>query len=103
MAKRKKLSEAFEFDDDGDDIEKEWDERNMPEFNQPDNGAFRQIIVSFDDQAGVNAFAKAIKQTLTDKTKSIWYPPRPTNRVADLFWFDDEHPPEDGEEENGPT
>lgn len=99
MAKKKiKLSEIFEFDD-ADEHETEW--RGMPEFNQPDNGAFRQIIVSFDDQAGVDSFASAIKQSLTDKTKSVWYPPRPTNKVVDLFYFDSENPPEDGKEENG--
>ena len=100
MAKKPKLSEIFEFDDE-DEHETEW--RGMPTFNQPDNGAFRQIIVSFDDQDGVDSFAKAIKQQLTNKTKSVWYPPRPINKVSDLFYFDDEHPPEDGKEENGPA
>lgn len=98
MAKKLKLSDAFEFDDE-DEHETEW--RGMPEFNQPDNGAFRQIIVSFDDQDGVDAFAKAIKQQLTPKTKSVWYPPRPMNKVFDLFQFDSENPPADGEEQDG--
>jgi hypothetical protein len=61
----------------------------MPEFNQPDNGAFRQIIISFDDQEGVDKFAALIGQSLTKKTKSLWYPPRPTNKVVDLFYFDE--------------
>lgn len=68
------------------DRSEEW--RGMPDFNQPDNGAFRQIIVSFDNQEGVAAFAKAIGQDLTAKTKSIWYPPRERNTLTDLFWFD---------------
>lgn len=85
MAKKTKLdTSAFEFDDDT--PETEW--RGMPEFNQPDNGAYRQIIVSFDDEEGVKQFAKAIGHHLTDKTKSIWYPPRERNNVVDLFWFD---------------
>jgi len=87
MATKKKIvNPLFEIDD-ADEYETEW--RGMPEFNQPDNGAFRQIIVSFDDQAGVDAFARAIGQSLTDKTKSVWYPPRERNNVADLFWVDD--------------
>ena len=87
MANKKiKPADIFEFDD-ADEYEREW--RGMPGFDQPDNGAFRQIIVSFDDQEGVNKFAKAIGQTLTHKTKSVWYPPRPTNIVADLFYFDE--------------
>lgn len=88
MATKKtfKPADIFEFDD-ADEYETEW--RGMPEFNQPDNGAFRQIIMSFDDQAGVDKFASLIKQDLTPKTKSLWFPPRPMNRVADLFYFDE--------------
>lgn len=99
MAKKKQIvSDIFEFDD-ADEYETEW--RGMPEFNQPDNGAFRQIIISFDDQAGVDAFARAIGQTLTPKTKSVWYPPRPTNKVFDLFYFDERTAPPDIKEEDG--
>ena len=87
MATKKKIvNPLFEIDD-ADEYETEW--RGMPEFHQPDNGAFRQIIVSFDDQAGIDAFARAIGQSLTDKTKSVWYPPRERNNVVDLFWVDD--------------
>lgn len=95
MAKNKvKLNdELFDVDQD-DDIDNEW--RGMPEFNQPDNGAFRQIIVSFDDQAGVDAFATAIGQHLTSKTKSVWYPPREKNNVVDLFYVDTSEDKKDG-------
>jgi hypothetical protein len=78
-------NDLFEWTND-DDPENEW--RGMPEFNQPDNGAFRQIIVSFDDQAGVDKFAALINQNITSKTKSLWYPGREKNNVVDLFWFD---------------
>jgi hypothetical protein len=84
--KIKPVSNVFEFDD-ADEYETEW--RGMPEFNQPDNGAFRQIIISFDDQEGVDKFQALIKQNITNKTKSIWFPPRPTNKVFDLFTFDE--------------
>lgn len=87
MAKKKLNNPLFEIDDDLEEWEIEW--RGMPEFNQPDNGAFRQIIVSFDDQAGVDKFASLIGQSLTSKTKSLWFPERPINRVVDLFYFDD--------------
>jgi hypothetical protein len=88
MAKKKitPVADIFEFDD-ADEHETEW--RGMPEWNQPDNGAMRQIIVSFDDQAGVDKFSKLIGQDLTPKTKSLWFPPRPTNNVVDLFYFDE--------------
>jgi hypothetical protein len=64
----------------------EW--RGMPEFNQPDNSAYRQITVSFDDEDGIKKFAELVEQNITAKTKSIWFPPRKKNNVVDLFWFD---------------
>ncbi len=77
-------NDLFEWTND-DSPQSEW--KNMPQFNQPDNGAYRQIIVSFDDQEGVDQFAKLLDVNLTSKTKSMWYPPRDKNNVADLFWF----------------
>ena len=64
----------------------EW--RGMPEFNQPDNGALRQIIVSFDTEEGIEEFARLVGQNITKKTKSIWFPQREKNDVVDLFWID---------------
>lgn len=48
--------------------------QGMPDFNQPDGGPFRTIRVHFKDQTAVNAFAKLIGQSLTDKAKWVWYP-----------------------------
>lgn len=86
MSKKKvESSSIFEFDDE-DDPDYQW--RGMPSFNQQDNGAYRQIIVSFDDEAGVKKFAELTGQHITEKTRSIWFPPRARNDVVDLFWFD---------------
>lgn len=79
------MNDIFDFDEQDDSHETEW--RGMPEFNQPDNLAYRQIIISFEDDAGIEAFAKLINQNITKKTKSLWFPPREKNRVADFFWF----------------
>ena len=79
------MTDIFDFDEQDDSHETEW--RGMPEFNQPDNLAYRQIIISFEDDTGIEAFAKLINQNITKKTKSVWFPPREKNRVADLFWF----------------
>lgn len=46
----------------------------MPHFDNPDAKAFRSLIVHFHDQAGVDAFAKLVKQELSDKAKFLWYP-----------------------------
>ena len=78
-------NDLFEWIND-DDPDNEW--RGMPEFKQPDNGAYRQIIVSFDNDEGVAKFAELIDQNITSKTKSVWFPAREKNNVVDLFWFD---------------
>lgn len=70
-----------------DEKETEW--RGMPEFNQPDNGAARQIIVSFNTLEDVEDFAKLVNQNITKKTKSIWFPPREKNNVVDLFYINE--------------
>lgn len=100
MSKKKiKIPESiFDMDTTG-DLEEEW--RGMPEFNQPDNSAYRQVIVSFEDEEGVAEFFKLINQTYTSKTKSVWFPDRETNRVADLFYYDESTLPADVGKQDG--
>ena len=69
--------------------EKETEWRGMPDFNQPDNGAVRQIIVSFHAMEDVEVFAKLLNQNITKKTKSLWFPARDKNNVADLFYVNE--------------
>lgn len=94
MSKRKIQipDNLFEVDNSG---ELEIEFRNMPEFNQPNNGAYRQVIVSFEDEAGITEFFRLLKQPYTDKTKSVWFPDREMNRVQDLFYYDSTTVPED--------
>jgi hypothetical protein len=88
MSKKRNIdTTVFEFEDD-ESPETEW--RGMPEFNQPDNGAYKQIIVSFDDEEGMKRFSKLLGVSVGEKTKSIWYPPRERNNVVDLFYFDED-------------
>lgn len=54
------------------DASSEW--VGMPEFNQEDQLAHRQVIVNFKSDEDVMLFAKLLEQDLTDKTRSIWYP-----------------------------
>ena len=54
------------------DWSKEW--QNMPEFIQDKQKPFCQLIVRFRSQEDLYAFAAAIGQKLTPKTKSIWHP-----------------------------
>lgn len=47
----------------------------MPEYVSDDQLAFRKLIVNFTCQADVDKFAALIGQTLTDKTRFVWFPP----------------------------
>jgi hypothetical protein len=50
----------------------EWE--GMPEFENEDLTPHRQIIISFKNDDDINSFSKLIKQNITDKTKSLWFP-----------------------------
>jgi hypothetical protein len=50
----------------------EW--QGMPEFEQENQLGLKQIIVHFNSEADVQAFATLIEQTITMQTKYIWYP-----------------------------
>jgi hypothetical protein len=54
------------------DANGEW--AGMPHFSNPDAKAFRSIVVHFNDQAGVDAFAKKIDFKITEKTRFLHYP-----------------------------
>lgn len=55
------------------DYEELW--QGMPEFEQEDM-ALRKINVHFMTQKDMDSFAELIGQTLTEKTRAIWYPER---------------------------
>lgn len=50
----------------------EW--RGMPDYNHSDKSAFRSIVIHFPDQAAVDRFARLVAQTITDKTRFLWFP-----------------------------
>ena len=54
------------------DMEKEW--QGMPEFNSDDLTPHRQITISFNSEKDIQRFSELIEQTITKKTKSLWYP-----------------------------
>jgi len=69
------------------DVEAEW--QGMPEFEQPDATAYRQIIVNFKDDEAVAAFAKLLGQEITPKARSIWHPEEEIARYADKTYAAD--------------
>jgi len=64
------------------------DWQDMPEFVQEKNDAFRKIIISFTSEEDAQAFGKLLDQHVTDKTKSLWYPPKDKKDSLSM-WIDD--------------
>lgn len=81
-----KLLEIFEGDID--DPLNEW--AGMPDFNQGDLKGFKQIVVTFPSEEDMNNFSNLIGQKITRKTRSIWYPPQPTESRVDKVFVDSE-------------
>lgn len=52
--------------------EREW--QGMPEFVQEDLAPKKSLLVHFANFEDMQAFAKLVGQTVTERTKSIWYP-----------------------------
>lgn len=48
--------------------------QGMPEYKQDDLSGIQQIMVHFETRKDVEDFAKRMEQTITEKTRSIWFP-----------------------------
>jgi len=66
------------------DLETEW--TGMPDFEQEDLSAQRQIIVSFANNEDVKEFSKLMNQNITPKTRSIWYPKAEIESMSDKYY-----------------
>lgn len=61
------------------DPQKEW--VGMPEFISEDRKPIQKIIVNFESREDVERFAQLTGQRLTTKTDSMWFPPKPFDKV----------------------
>jgi hypothetical protein len=59
----------------------EWD--GMPEYNQDNQMPFKQVIVSFNNEAALEDFAELMGQKIVMTTKSVWYPASDKVKVSD--------------------
>lgn len=59
----------------------EW--RGMPEFKQEDKTPYRTIHVHFKSETEVRNFALLVKQSITEKTRYLWYPYIEIETLAD--------------------
>lgn len=68
------------------DPETEWD--GMPEY-EAEEPCYRKIVVNFDTEEDVARFFAAIRQSFTQKTKSIWFPEKERRSLKDQEWAAD--------------
>jgi hypothetical protein len=66
-----------------------WDDYwvGMPEYDIEDQAPKQQIVVNIRDEADRAALSKALKQTLTTQTKSVWYPPANIVKMVDKAYI----------------
>lgn len=69
------------------DPDAQW--KGMPECASEDQTAESSVKVNFASASDRAEFAKLINQSLTDNTRSIWFPPAPIGRTADKRYADD--------------
>jgi len=60
----------------------------MPEFEQNDLTAWKSVILHFKTKADLEKFARLLNQTITEHTRSIWYPPAEIGRYADKAYVE---------------
>ena len=58
------------------EIAVKWDDlwQGMPEFNQEDLLPCKQVIINFETWDDIKVFSKLLKQKITYKTPSVWFP-----------------------------
>ncbi len=61
----------------------------MPEFVQEDIGPWKSLMVHFESRADMEAFAKLVEQTLTYRTRSVWYPKAEIGRFSDKRYIEE--------------
>lgn len=67
--------------------EEEW--YGMPEYIHKKMTPEYQIIVSFANREDMKKFAELIKQPITIKTQSVWYPEAEISRYSDKRYIDE--------------
>lgn len=84
----KKQTTLFDLGEPQEEWEKEW--LDMPEFVSEDQKSYKCVLVHFKDKADMEKFATLINQTLTMKTRSVWYPRAEIGTIADKRYADQE-------------
>lgn len=71
-----------------DDWRSHW--KGMPEFEQEEKRPFKKINVCFETEEDFNKFRELIGQSMTVKTKTIWFPEFDREANSLYKWISDE-------------
>jgi hypothetical protein len=61
--------------------DEEW--AGMPEYSSEDLTPHNRIVVSFENDEDRHAFAKKLGIEVTEKTRAMWYPDKPQDKIED--------------------
>lgn len=69
-------------------IKKDWEEEwiGMPDFNQENLMSWQSVRVHFASMKDREEFSKLIKQTITPKTRALWFPKAEIGHFAGKAW-----------------
>jgi len=68
----------------GNDPNEEW--QGMPEFEQEDQKPFQSITIHFRNKDDVESFSILMNQTVTDRTKYLWFPHKEAAKLKELTY-----------------
>jgi len=70
------------------DLKKDWEKEwiGMPAFAMEDLMSWQSMVVHFANQADRDAFSKLVGQSITHRTRSIWYPKAQIGHFAGKSW-----------------
>lgn len=69
---------------------KEWANSGSIDYESNDLTSIQSIKVHFETEKDRDKFAELVKQNITPKTKSIWFPEQEDDKVSDLEYVDEE-------------
>lgn len=78
------MGNLFELEEN--DWQKEW--KDMPEFLQKDKEAIQKIVVNFETYEDVLKFAEVLGFSVTNRTKSIWFPIKEKDKPREYAYVD---------------
>lgn len=92
VVKKKSVLPIFTEDEPTDTKEKLW--VGMPEFVQEENSPYKTIYLHFRCKEDFDEFRKKyesvdVEQTISDKTKSMWYPHLAKDENSLKRWFEE--------------